>query len=40
MRDGWDVIRFWVQQVRDQLPWCIKQIKYWMESVDKQKQTN
>ncbi|UKK54458.1 AAA domain-containing protein [Prevotella sp. E2-28] len=35
MREGWDVIRFWVQQVRDQLPWCIKQIKDWMESVDK-----
>lgn len=36
MREGWDVIRFWVQQVRDQLPWCIKQIKDWMETVDKQ----
>lgn len=22
MRQGWDVMRFWVQQVRDQLPWC------------------
>ena len=31
MREGWDVIRFWVQQVRDQLPWCIEQIKKWME---------
>lgn len=31
MREGWDVIRFWVQQVRDQLPWCISQIKGWME---------
>ena len=36
MREGWDVIRFWVQQVRDQLPWCIKQVKMWMESIDKQ----
>lgn len=36
MREGWDVIRFWVQQVRDQLPWCIKQIQDWMKVVDKQ----
>lgn len=36
MREGWDVIRFWVQQVRDQLPWCIKQIKMWMETNDKE----
>ena len=35
MREGWDVVRFWVQQVRDQLPWCINQIKNWMENVDK-----
>ena len=35
MREGWDVIRFWVQQVRDQLPWCIKQITDWMEAIDK-----
>ena len=32
MREGWDVIRFWVQQVRDQLPWCVSQIKKWMDS--------
>ncbi len=31
MREGWDVMRFWVQQVRDQLPWCIRQVKKWME---------
>jgi very-short-patch-repair endonuclease len=36
MREGWDVIRFWVQQVRDQLPWCIEQVKNWMEKVEKQ----
>ena len=36
MREGWDVIRFWVQQVRDQMPWCIEQIKKWIEVVDKQ----
>ena len=31
MRQGWDVMRFWVQQVRDQLPWCVEQVKKWME---------
>ena len=36
MREGWYIIRFWVQQIRDQLPWCIKQIKTWMDTVDKQ----
>lgn len=36
MREGWDVIRFWVQQVRDQLPWCIEQVKKWMEAIDRQ----
>jgi very-short-patch-repair endonuclease len=30
MREGWDVMRFWVQQVRDQLPWCIEQVQKWM----------
>ena len=34
MREGWDVIRFWVQQVRDQLPWCITQIRKWMDNVE------
>ncbi|MBR1655442.1 MAG: AAA family ATPase [Prevotella sp.] len=40
MREGWDVIRFWVQQVRDQLPWCIKQIKRWMETVERLPRTH
>lgn len=31
MRQGWDVLRFWVQQVRDQLPWCVEQVKRWIE---------
>lgn len=35
MRQGWDVMRFWVQQVRDQLPWCIGQVKRWMEQKQK-----
>lgn len=30
IRQGWDIRRFWVQQVRDELPWCIQQIKDWM----------
>ena len=29
---GWDVKRFWVYQVRDELPWCIEQIREWMRS--------
>ena len=28
---GWDVKRFWVQQVRDELSWCIEEIKKWIE---------
>ena len=28
---GWDVKRFWVYEIRDNLPWCIEQIKAWME---------
>lgn len=27
---GWDVKRFWVYEIRDNLPWCIEQIKNWM----------
>lgn len=26
---GWDVKRFWVCQIRDDMPWCIQQIKDW-----------
>ncbi len=37
MREGWDVMRFWVQQVRDQLPWCIEQVKKWMATAENQK---
>lgn len=28
---GWDVKRFWVYQIRDQLPWCIEQIRQWLK---------
>lgn len=30
---GWDVKRFWVYEIRDNLPWCIEQIKAWMNKV-------
>ena len=26
---GWDVRRFWVYQIRDELDWCVAQIKAW-----------
>ena len=26
---GWDVRRFWVYQIRDELPWCVSQICEW-----------
>lgn len=29
---GWDVKRFWVYEIRDRLPWCIAEIKSWMNS--------
>lgn len=29
---GWDVKRFWVYQIRDDMPWCINQIKDWMKA--------
>ena len=28
---GWDVKRFWVYQIRDQLPWSIEQIRQWLK---------
>lgn len=28
---GWDVKRFWVYQIRDQLLWCIEQIRQWLK---------
>ncbi len=27
---GWDVKRFWVYQIRDELPWCIEQVRKWL----------
>ena len=29
---GWDVKRFWVFQIRDDLEWCVSEIKKWCES--------
>ncbi|OQB20467.1 MAG: RecBCD enzyme subunit RecD [Firmicutes bacterium ADurb.Bin182] len=29
---GWDVKRFWVCQIRDDMPWCIQQIKEWCKN--------
>ena len=26
---GWDVLRFWPAQVRDDLPWCVERVKQW-----------
>jgi very-short-patch-repair endonuclease len=30
MELGWDVKRFWVYQIRDQLPWCVEEVKKWI----------
>ncbi len=32
IQQGWDIRRFWVQQVRDELPWCVEQIQKWMNN--------
>lgn len=29
---GWDVMRFWVFQIRDEMPLCIEKIKQWNDS--------
>ena len=29
---GWEVKRFWVYQIRDDMPWCIIQIKEWLKA--------
>ena len=28
---GWDIKRFWVYQIRDDLDWCIQQVKTWCQ---------
>ena len=32
MELGWDVQRFWVYQIRDDLDSCINRVKDWVES--------
>ena len=27
---GWDVKRFWVYQIRDELDWCVEQVRKWV----------
>ena len=29
---GWDVKRFWVYQIRDDMDWCIQQVKEWISA--------
>jgi very-short-patch-repair endonuclease len=36
MELGWDVMRFWVYQVRDDLPACVHQVAAWTARADKQ----
>ena len=32
---GWDVLRFWVFQIRDDMDWCIQQVKQWCDEARK-----
>lgn len=32
LRLGWDVLRFWPEQVRDDLPWCLARVKEWVQA--------
>ncbi|NLI61226.1 MAG: DUF559 domain-containing protein [Clostridiales bacterium] len=31
---GWDVKRFWVYQIRDELSWCVSQIQEWIDRIE------
>lgn len=31
---GWDVMRFWVYEVRDDLPGCVERVQKWLSSAD------
>jgi very-short-patch-repair endonuclease len=31
---GWDILRLWVYEVRDNLPGCIMRVKRWAEDAD------
>lgn len=37
---GWDVKRFWVYEVRDDIDSCVKKIKEWIESDNKLNEIN
>jgi len=32
---GWDVIRFWVYEIRDDLPSCIIKVEKWLKKLNK-----
>ena len=36
MEMGWDVMRFWVYQVRDDLPACVNKVAAWVARADEQ----
>lgn len=31
---GWDIIRFWVYEIRDSLPMCTDRLLRWVEAAD------
>lgn len=31
---GWDVMRFWVYEIRDQMPDCIRRVRDWVQTAD------
>ena len=33
---GWDVMRFWVYEVRDDLPACVNKVTAWAAQADEQ----
>lgn len=33
---GWDVMRFWVYQLRDEMPACVQRVKDWLENRNSQ----
>ena len=32
---GWDVMRFWVYEIRDELPSCVERVKAWIDQGDR-----
>ena len=31
IEQGWNIKRFWVYQIRDNLDWCIREIENWIK---------